>query len=183
MESYGRRRRSDLASARRGERRASVSGLRSPVAAVRPRDPRAAKARRAGALPSRRRTFATKGIAPMTHPRLLTLLFAMLCCGTLGCRTLGGCGDGCAAPATDCTACGHEVGRADSCGAGACSDAACACQRRPWLGKLFGCVGCSCEVYWHEWYNDPPACCDPCDDCGNYRGSGCATCGPGVYGS
>jgi hypothetical protein len=26
------------------------------------------------------------------------------------------------------------------------------------------------ECYWSEWFNDPPACCDPCDCYGNYAG-------------
>jgi hypothetical protein len=25
-------------------------------------------------------------------------------------------------------------------------------------------------VYWSEWHNDPPRCCDPCDHCGNWIG-------------
>jgi len=32
-----------------------------------------------------------------------------------------------------------------------------------------GCGGCG-ELYWSEWHSDPPACCDPCDDCGNWVG-------------
>lgn len=32
------------------------------------------------------------------------------------------------------------------------------------------CTGCSSELYWNEWYNDPPRCCDPCDRCGNWIG-------------
>jgi hypothetical protein len=34
-----------------------------------------------------------------------------------------------------------------------------------------GC-GCSEEVYWSEWHNDPPRCCDPCDCYGNWTGPG-----------
>jgi hypothetical protein len=37
---------------------------------------------------------------------------------------------------------------------------------------LFGCTGCSSELYWCEWHNDPPRCCDPCDQCGNWIGAG-----------
>lgn len=33
-----------------------------------------------------------------------------------------------------------------------------------------GCGGCDGEKYWSEWHNDPPACCDPCDQCGNWVG-------------
>jgi hypothetical protein len=34
------------------------------------------------------------------------------------------------------------------------------------------CSGCGCdeEVYWSEWHNDPPRCCDPCDCYGNWTG-------------
>ena len=38
------------------------------------------------------------------------------------------------------------------------------------LGCL-GCKGCG-ESYWSEWFNDPPACHDPCDHCGNWVGHG-----------
>jgi hypothetical protein len=27
-------------------------------------------------------------------------------------------------------------------------------------------------VYWSEWHNDPPRCCDPCDCYGNWTGPG-----------
>jgi hypothetical protein len=57
------------------------------------------------------------------------------------------------------------------CGCG--GDPAC---RRPILGRLCGCTGCG-ELYWSEWFNDPPALCDPCDACGNYTGYGCGHCG------
>ena len=33
-------------------------------------------------------------------------------------------------------------------------------------------AGCS-EIYWGEWISDPPDCCDPCDNCGNWVGPGC----------
>jgi hypothetical protein len=35
-----------------------------------------------------------------------------------------------------------------------------------------GCNGCSGEMYWSEWHNDPPVCQDPCDCYGNYTGPG-----------
>ncbi|MEQ8848492.1 hypothetical protein [Botrimarina sp.] len=37
-------------------------------------------------------------------------------------------------------------------------------------GACGGCGGCDGELYWSEWHNDPPACHDPCDDCGNWVG-------------
>lgn len=47
-------------------------------------------------------------------------------------------------------------------------------------GCGLGCASGGCgEVYWGEWMSDPPAPCDPCDDCGNWTG-GCGTgCGTG----
>lgn len=32
-------------------------------------------------------------------------------------------------------------------------------------------MDCSCgEFYWSEWFNDPPACCDTCNQCGEFVG-------------
>jgi hypothetical protein len=46
-----------------------------------------------------------------------------------------------------------------------------------------GCSGCDSELYWSEWYNDPPRCCDPCDCHGNWTGpgpsTGCGCCNGG----
>jgi hypothetical protein len=39
-------------------------------------------------------------------------------------------------------------------------------------GGCCDCGGCSSELYWSEWHNDPPQCCDPCDRCGNWIGPG-----------
>jgi len=43
-----------------------------------------------------------------------------------------------------------------------------------WLYRLLtrNCYwGRSCgELYWGDWWNDPPDCCDPCDRCGNFTG-------------
>ena len=66
-------------------------------------------------------------------------------------------------------------------GYGDCGDCGVApCRNRPilrGLGHLFGCgSGCG-EVYYDEWCNDPPACCDPCDSCGNFAGGGGCGCG------
>lgn len=48
------------------------------------------------------------------------------------------------------------------------------------FGCLFGNTGCSGEIYWDEWHNDPPRCCDPCNRCGQWVGpaatSGAPTC-------
>jgi hypothetical protein len=52
-----------------------------------------------------------------------------------------------------------------------------------------GSCGCSGEVYWSEWHNDPPCCCDPCNRCGQWTGpsagcgcGGCGGCGSGNCG-
>lgn len=37
------------------------------------------------------------------------------------------------------------------------------------------CSGCG-ERYWGDWYGDPPECCDPCDQFGNFTGGGCGRC-------
>ncbi len=44
------------------------------------------------------------------------------------------------------------------------------------LSAIHGCGGGCGEVYWGEWLNDPPDCCDPCGECyGVYTGprNGC----------
>lgn len=44
------------------------------------------------------------------------------------------------------------------------------------FNRLLSC-GSSCgEVYWDEWLSDPPECCDPCDQHGNWIGR--QACGP-----
>lgn len=35
-------------------------------------------------------------------------------------------------------------------------------------------MDCQCgELYWSEWFNDPPACCDTCNQCGQFVGPKC----------
>ncbi|MBX3425412.1 MAG: hypothetical protein KF688_07015 [Pirellulales bacterium] len=99
----------------------------------------------------------------------------------------GGCTSGCCGSSCDsCTdACCDEP--CDACAGGECDRCAgdgCACRCRDkkflglfsgkWARALCGCSGCSgCgELYWCEWQNDPPACCEPCDCHGNYLGPG-----------
>ncbi len=38
------------------------------------------------------------------------------------------------------------------------------------LQQLMGCSSGCGEIYWDEWLSDPPDCCDPCDQCGNWIG-------------
>jgi len=64
-----------------------------------------------------------------------------------------------------CDGCGIEG--CDSCGyAAAPCLADCA-------NRMLSCrSGCG-EVYWGPQINDPVACCDPCDNCGNWTGGAC----------
>ena len=127
-------------------------------------------------------------------------------CGNRGCGSLyynTGCG--CAEPACavprcatcaqrrapvcdDCNdGCGRVCGRCNSCGD--CDSCGSSCgNNRPWhngplscafayLGRIFFCCPSCGERYWGDYYGDPPDCCDPCDNCGNYTGGGCPTCG------
>ena len=43
------------------------------------------------------------------------------------------------------------------------------CLNRKICAKAYCCDQCG-ERYWSEWFNDPPECCDPCNDCGAYTG-------------
>jgi hypothetical protein len=77
----------------------------------------------------------------------------------------------------------HGNAVAESCGSGDCGEcASCGgarCQSgHPWHGtrNMLTCgAGCG-EMYWGDWISHPPACGDPCDNCGNWIGDGC--CGP-----
>src|SRR5262245_20621057 len=99
----------------------------------------------------------------------LAVILGSGCCCMPNC---GGCG-GCCSPYPMvwngcCNECSHapHVSCADCCGE---------CGIIPYLTRHKSCgQGCG-EIYWGEWYSDPPDCCDPCDQC-----SGCWT-GPHGY--
>ena len=106
-----------------------------------------------------------------------------LCCvlATTGC-----CGPRSRVWTCDMGDCGPTKSCATCCGGGGI---------KGWLsGGGIGCKGCG-EAYLGEWRSDPPACCDPCDQCGRWNGGGCAsgtcdsgscggeTCGRGCVGS
>jgi len=125
------------------------------------------------------------------------------CYGTCGCDVPCGpaCCDVPCGPASG-PACGPPCesccdGCSDPCGAACCDacpqpccDPCCdpcydpcydpCCGARGLLGWLFrplawSCCDTSCgEIYWGDFHGDPPDCCDPCDDCGNWTGRGCA---------
>ena len=42
-----------------------------------------------------------------------------------------------------------------------------------YLGHKLACTSGCGEIYWGPWLSDPPADCDPCDDCGNFVGERC----------
>ncbi len=100
------------------------------------------------------------------------------CCeASCGCEPSCGysCGDSCE-PSCGCgSGCGHKP-KASCCG-GLFS----ACGRMCSALCGGGSCGCSGEVYWCEWHNDPPRCCDPCNRCGQWIGPS-AGCGGGGCG-
>lgn len=85
----------------------------------------------------------------------------------------GGCGPGYLCLPKPIVWCGNENECGPGgCGQGDCDSCACPddCGILPALGRGLSCgKGCG-EIYWGEWYSDPPDCCDPCDDCGNWTG-------------
>jgi hypothetical protein len=95
------------------------------------------------------------------------------CCRECGppicsCKGSGSCGQGCG---STCGCNGNGNGRR-GCLRFACLDGSC-CGRLVGLAdRLCGCTGCDGELYWSEWHNDPPRCCDPCDCHGNWVGPG-----------
>ena len=110
------------------------------------------------------------------------------CCDACG----PACGDACG-PAC-CDACGPACACdpvpacdpcIDSCG-DVCCDAccgpydACGCRWGPltWVFRIFSCgyFGSGCgQCYWSDFHSEPPDCCDPCDQWGNWTGGGCCT--------
>ena|SRR6185295_3587647 len=52
------------------------------------------------------------------------------------------------------------------CGTSSGCNAICEAHNRD-LWRHF-CAPCCGETYWHEWFNDPPECCDPCNCCGQF---------------
>ena len=72
---------------------------------------------------------------------------------------------------------GHHVGRDPVLGScGTCGVCGGGCQGHTpagYLGHKLTCSSGCGEIYWGPWLNDPPADCDPCDDCGNWVGERC----------
>jgi hypothetical protein len=139
----------------------------------------------------------SEGGQSMSVRVLLTVAAIGCCLSGSGCSQLRcGCGNGCAQKSPYagqtydccCETCGPNWGpscaacrQRDECGCGSPGESSCAAnacgngcggqgQHCRLLGAL-GCNGCG-ELYWSEWFNDPPACCEPCDCHGNYTGAG-----------
>lgn len=96
-------------------------------------------------------------------------------CGPVATPCAGGCGEACGpVGGTDWgPACGvAEEPCAEPC-AGPCGPACYPRGPLSWLFALFAgdfCGdGCG-EIYWGDFYSEPPECCDPCDRCGNWTG-------------
>lgn len=90
-----------------------------------------------------------------THRWIALLAFIVL--GASGCcvhRTMGP-QDPCGPPDSGLRP--WKASQCESCGGGTFAEKA-SCR-----------TGCG-EIYWDEWLSDPPDCCDPCDDCGNWVG-------------
>ncbi len=88
------------------------------------------------------------------------LIVANGCC----CTQPSLCGGGAA-----CDGCGVAECDTGGCGATPCQNA---CLSDCTTNMLTRGSGCG-EVYWGPWVNDPPACCDPCDNYGNWTGDAC----------
>lgn len=97
---------------------------------------------------------------------LLSLLASAGCCVDrhATCGRSGGCGHAVDPILGDCTKCG-VCGGTDCPGYTPCG----------YLKYMLTCgSGCSGDLYYNEWISDPPDCCDPCDNCGNWcEGGGC----------
>lgn len=93
------------------------------------------------------------------HRTWIAALLAMVL-GSSGCccvRSLGLDGFFCPPPScsSGCGDCGDCGECSDGCGTGRCG--------------LFGSWGCG-DVYWGDYASDPPKCCEPCDNQGNWVG-------------
>jgi hypothetical protein len=88
----------------------------------------------------------------------------------------------CGPPICTCTgsgSCGQSCGCNGDGNSGQRGCLRCVCRYGTCCGRVVGlvdrfcgCTGCDGELYWSEWHNDPPRCCDPCDCHGNWVGPG-----------
>jgi hypothetical protein len=93
---------------------------------------------------------------------ILALSVSSGCCCLPNCGGCGSCGGCCFPEPIVWNGCCNE------CGPGpceSCADCCGECGIFPFLNWNKTCgKGCG-EIYWGEWYSDPPDCCDPCDQC------------------
>ena len=96
------------------------------------------------------------------------------------------CGDGCGRSCwpTFCRPYEERIAAENSqCGT-CCREVGCGGGIKQWLhNKATHCKGCG-DIYWGEWISDPPDCCDPCDQCGDFTGAGVCCdhgCGSGIF--
>ena len=98
---------------------------------------------------------------------LIGLSVASGCCCDL-------CGDGCGRSCWPdfCRTYEERIAEESSqCGT-CCRTVGCGGGMKQWLhNKATHCKGCG-DIYWGEWISDPPDCCDPCDQCGQFTGAG-----------
>ncbi|WP_146443611.1 hypothetical protein [Botrimarina colliarenosi] len=133
-----------------------------------------------------------------SHKPLINVCTGPDCCGGCepGCGCAPSCGCGMEAGCGVEPGCGCDVGCGDTCGVGPCGCGNCPIIQNVGFGLKCigsevrnllrpigtplglccpqgsgcgGCGGCG-DLYWNEWHSDPPRCCDPCDDCGNWVG-------------
>jgi hypothetical protein len=91
------------------------------------------------------------------------------CTGASGCcETACGCEPGCGCEPT--CGCSSGNGNRGCCLNGLFFGSCCGEFVRTFERLCGGCNGCSSEVYWSEWHNDPPRCHEPCDCYGNFTG-------------
>lgn len=121
-------------------------------------------------------------VETMKHPLFYLVLAGFLMGSTMGCgclRSILTCDQAPCVQGPNCESCGDPVivDDCDSCQMETCRPGFLGCF--PILGFLFRCNGCAGDVYWSEWFSDPPASRDPCDCCGHWNGplnGGCDSC-------
>ena len=120
---------------------------------------------RRGVLPASWDTipfFQVRKEFAMVVRRVMLLLAAVLVCLQTGCAShfcaTGACG---AVP-------GGVVTECSDCGGGGCGS--CLGRVKSHIHAALTCgSGCG-DLVWDEWIDNPPDCCDPCNDCGQWTG-------------
>lgn len=121
--------------------------------------------------------------ASMNRIGVYVMLLALMTASGSGCALrrgfvpcCGSCGQGCGG-IQGCNDCGVTndpiLGDCGSCGV--CGGNSCpGFTPGGFMKYMLTCgSGCSNQIYYGEWISDPPACCDPCDNCGKFTGPVC----------